>query len=194
MRQRTTHGQGSCFCFLFKKQFLFVPLFHAGCSSTMKILTYGGRRRRHKTVRLARDHMCLYVCVCVWASKNAFHNCLWLNATLKQLFVRPTVNDYTTTTTSAVMRLRWGRMMRGGGSATTWPGVTVKEGEEMFSVIEPVRGMSTVKFISYNIIFYVRVWFLHIHTHTHSRARASAAWDSTNTHARVDDYYLTNLL
>jgi len=31
----------------------------------------------------------------------------------------------------------------------------------MFSVIEPVHGMSTVKFISYNIIFYVRVWFLH---------------------------------
>ena len=31
------------------------------------------------------------------------------------------------------------------------------EEEEMFSVIEPVRGMSTVKFISYNIIFYVRV-------------------------------------
>jgi len=32
-----------------------------------------------------------------------------------------------------------------------------EEEEEMFSVIEPVRGMSTVKFISYNIIFYVRV-------------------------------------
>lgn len=31
------------------------------------------------------------------------------------------------------------------------------EVEEMFSVIEPVHGMSTVKFIWYNIIFYVRV-------------------------------------
>lgn len=107
----------------------------------------------------AREITCVSVCVCVctmWASKNAFHNCLWLNATLKQLFVRPTVNGYDDDV---------------GGDAFSDGGEWVEEalqrndrwrrGGEMFSVIEPVHGMSTVKFISYNIIFYVRVWFLH---------------------------------
>jgi hypothetical protein len=44
-----------------------------------------------------------------------------------------------------------------GGGSTRPGGGDDDEEEEMFSVIEPVYGMSTVKFISYNIIFYVRV-------------------------------------
>jgi len=58
----------------------------------------------------------------------------------------------------------------------------------MFSVIEPVRGMSTVKFISYNIIFYVRVWFLHIPAHTHSMGL------HTHTHTHTPSTTTTTVL
>uniref|UniRef100_A0A2S2PEY6 Uncharacterized protein n=1 Tax=Schizaphis graminum TaxID=13262 RepID=A0A2S2PEY6_SCHGA len=80
------HGRGArVFVFRLKNKTVFIcsPLHTAGCSSTVKILTYGGRRRR-KTVGRARDHMCLCLCVSVYV---CMYVCVSIEKRVSQLFM-----------------------------------------------------------------------------------------------------------
>lgn len=94
------------------------------------------------------------VCVCVSIEKRV-PQLFMVKCDLKTTVCpsdRERLYDYDddTTTSAAVTSSPMGGNETGGGDGDD-------EEEEMFSVIEPVHGMSTVKFIWYNIIFYVRV-------------------------------------